>query len=273
MAAAATVVATLLVAIVSVGLAATLSFRLAGRFVPRMVSFSIGVLLATAFLHLVPEAFESGASPRRLCAVMLAGLFGFFFLEKVALYRHSHHFEGDGHHHHHGHDAHEAGRGGVFVLVGSAVHNFSDGIVIAGAFLASPWVGLAATLSILAHEIPHKLGDFVVLLNAHVPKRRAVRYASISSSAIVVGGIVGLSFLERMGALDPVRAGRRRVQLRLHLAVGPRAADASHRHARPARARRHDAGGADRARRRGRRRPERLVGRLTERPRRGVKSR
>ncbi len=198
-----TIAATLLVAVVSIVIAATLSFRLIGRFVHRMVSFSIGVLLATAFLHLVPEAFESGAPLRELCAVMLAGLFGFFFLEKIAIYRHSHHFEGDGHHHQHGHDAQEAGRGGVFVLVGSAVHNFSDGIVIASAFLASPWVGLAATLSILAHEVPHKLGDFVVLLNAHVPKRRAIVYASLSSSAIVVGGLVGLAFLERMNAWIP----------------------------------------------------------------------
>jgi zinc and cadmium transporter len=119
------------------------------------------------------------------------------------VYRHSHHFEGDGHHHAHGHDAHEAGRGGVFILVGSAVHNFSDGIVIAGAFLASPWVGIAATLSILAHEIPHKIGDFIVLSNARVPTGRAIAYASMSSSAIVVGGVVGLLFLERLTGLIP----------------------------------------------------------------------
>jgi zinc and cadmium transporter len=199
----ATIAATLAVGAISVALAAFLSFRLLGRFVNRMVSFSIGVLLATTFLHLLPEAFSSHVPIRELCGVMLAGLFGFFFLEKIAVYRHSHHFEGDGHHHAHGHDAHEAGRGGVFVLVGSAVHNFSDGVVIAGAFLASPWVGLAATLSILAHEVPHKIGDFIVLLNAHVPKRRAVAYASMSSAAVVVGGIVGLAFLERMTVLIP----------------------------------------------------------------------
>ena len=198
-----TIVATFAVAAISIALAALLSFRLLGRFVHRMVSFSIGVLLATTFLHLVPEAFESTASVRDLCIAMLVGLFGFFFLEKIAVYRHSHHFEGDGHAHADGHDAHEAGRGGVFVLVGSAVHNFSDGIVIAGAFLANPWVGLAATLSILAHEVPHKIGDFIVLLNAHVPKRRAVGYASLSSSAIVAGGIVGLVFLERIAWLVP----------------------------------------------------------------------
>jgi zinc and cadmium transporter len=198
-----TLAATFGVGLISIALAALLSYRLLGRFVHRMVSFSIGVLLATAFLHLLPEAFESSAPLRELCAVMLAGLFAFFFLEKISVYRHSHHFEGDGHHHDHGHDAHEAGRGGVFILVGSAVHNFSDGIVIAGAFLASPWVGLAATLSILAHEIPHKLGDFIVLINAHTPRRRAIGFASLSSSAIVVGGIVGLTLLERMQALIP----------------------------------------------------------------------
>ena len=200
---ASTIASTTAVGVISIALAAFLSFRLLGRFVNRMVSFSIGVLLATTFLHLIPEAFESGVPVNELCAVMLAGLFGFFFLEKIALYRHSHHFEGDGHPHAHGHDEHEAGRGGVFVLIGSAVHNFSDGIVIAGAFLASPWVGLAATLSILAHEVPHKIGDFIVLINAHVPARRAIAYASISSSAIVVGGAVGLGFLERVSDLVP----------------------------------------------------------------------
>lgn len=198
-----TIAATFVVGLISIAVAAFLSFRLLGRFVDRMVSFSVGVLLTTAFLHLLPEAIESAVPLRRLCAVMLAGLFGFFFLEKISVYRHSHHFEGDGHGHGHGHDAHTARRGGVLVLVGSAVHNFSDGIVIAGAFLTSPWVGLAATLSILAHEVPHKIGDFIVLLNASIPIRRAIVYASISGMAIVFGGLVGLAFLERLAGLVP----------------------------------------------------------------------
>ncbi len=88
----ATIVATFAVAAISIALAALFAFRLLGRFVNRMVSFSIGVLLATAFLHLIPEAFESQAPVHRLCVVMLIGIFGFFFLEKIAIYRHSHHF-------------------------------------------------------------------------------------------------------------------------------------------------------------------------------------
>ena len=196
-------VATLAVGAASVALAALLSFRLFGKLVNQMVSFSIGILLATTFLHLLPEAFESRASVRDLFVAMLIGLFGFFFLEKVAVYRHSHHFEGDGHAHLHGHDAHEAGRGGVFVLVGSAVHNFSDGIVIAGAFLAGPWIGLAATLSIFAHEVPHKISDFIVLLHAGVAKRRAILFATAASLCIVAGGVLGYAFLERMAAWIP----------------------------------------------------------------------
>lgn len=199
----ATLLATVAIATTSIALAAMLAFRVLGSFVNRLVSFSIGILLATSLLHLLPEAMASHASGRALGAVMLASVLAFFFLEKIALYRHDHHFEGDGHAHHHGHDAREAGSGGVFVLVGSAVHNFSDGIVIAGAFLADPWVGLAAALSILAHEVPHKIGDFIVLRNAGITRRRAVTLAALSSVAIVAGGCAGLVFLERIARAIP----------------------------------------------------------------------
>jgi zinc and cadmium transporter len=197
------VVSTLAVALASVGIAAQLSFRVLARFLEKMVSFSIGILLATTFLHLLPEAFESGLSRESLFAVMLAGLLGFFFLQKIALYRHSHHYEGDGHSHEHGHDAHLAGRGGALVLVGSAFHNFSDGILIAGAFLAGPMVGLAATLAIFTHEVPHKVGDFMVLLNAGIEKRRALQYAIASGCCIVAGGLVGYFLLDRVSTWIP----------------------------------------------------------------------
>ncbi len=182
----------------SVAIAALLSFRLLARFVEKMVSFSIGILLATTFLHLLPEAFHSNHEVNQLFALMFAGILGFFFLEKVALYRHSHHFEGDGHHHEHGRDKQEAGHGGALVLVGSAFHNFSDGILIAGAFLAGPWVGLTATLSIFTHEIPHKISDFIVLLHAGVGRRRAMIYATISSVCIIFGGLTGYFLLQDM---------------------------------------------------------------------------
>ena len=109
---------------------------------------------------------------------MLAGILGFFLLEKLALIHHTHHHEGDHHHHEHGHDAHEAGRGGVPILVGDAFHNFADGVVIAGAFLVDVHLGVVATLAVMAHEIPHEVGDFMILLNAGFTTTARVRLQS-----------------------------------------------------------------------------------------------
>jgi len=199
--------ATVAVGGVSIALAALVSFRWLARFVERMVSFSIGILLATTFLHLLPEAFAQHATRHadheQLFAVMLAGLLTLFFLEKLALFRHSHHYEGDGHHHEHGHDAREAGSGGTLILLGSGLHNFVDGVLIAGAFLAGPWVGLVATLAILAHEVPHKIGDFVVLLNAGLDQRRAFELALLSTLMIVAGGVCAYFLLEHVEAWIP----------------------------------------------------------------------
>nr|WP_217447008.1 ZIP family metal transporter [Cupriavidus basilensis] len=183
--------------------AALLSLTVASRVVERMVSFSVGVLLATALLHSLPEAFESGADPRALFGTLLAGLLGFFLLEKVALLRHSHHHEGDGHHHHHGHDREEAGRSGMTILVGDTFHNFADGIVIAAAFLADPHIGLVTALAIAAHEIPQEVGDFIVLLNAGFSKARAFAFNLLSSLAAIAGGVVGYYLLDQMSGWIP----------------------------------------------------------------------
>ena len=107
------VLATLLGGVASVLIAASLTASLLERVVKRLVSFSVGVLLGTALLHVLPEAFESHADPRALFLTLLAALMFFFLLEKAELYRHSHHHEGDDphHDHHHGFDAEQAGRG------------------------------------------------------------------------------------------------------------------------------------------------------------------
>ena len=117
------VLITALAGITSVLIAATFSVGLLSKMVNNMVSLSVGILLATALLHSLPEAFSMpGTSPQLLFATLLAGLLGFFLLEKIALLRHDHHHEGDGHHHHHGHDAENAGRSGWMILVGDGIH-------------------------------------------------------------------------------------------------------------------------------------------------------
>ncbi|MBV8666228.1 MAG: ZIP family metal transporter [Burkholderiaceae bacterium] len=182
---------------VSISAAAVFSFALLSRMVERMVSLSVGILLATSLLHALPEAFESTADARTLFATLFGGLLAFFLLEKTAILRHSHHHEGDGHSHEHGHDAHEAGRAGWMILVGDGMHNFTDGILIAAAFLANPQLGIVTGLAIIAHEIPQEIGDFIVLLNAGFTRKRAYLYNLICSLMAVAGGLLGYAMLGR----------------------------------------------------------------------------
>ncbi|HSI59082.1 MAG TPA: ZIP family metal transporter [Ideonella sp.] len=185
------VLATLLGGVLSVVIAASLTFAVLGKLVKHLVSLSAGVLLATALLHVLPEAFESQADTHRLFATLLGGLLFFFLLEKAELYRHAHHHEGDGHGHHHHFDSEQAGRGGLSVLVGDSIHNFCDGIIIAAAFVSSPELGLTTALAITLHEIPQEVGDTIVLINAGFSRRKALLYNAASGLAAVVGGVLG----------------------------------------------------------------------------------
>ena len=195
--------ATLVAGALSISAAAVFSFTLLSKMVERLVSLSVGIMLSTSLLHALPEAFESGASPHKLFATLLAGLLAFFLLEKLALLRHSHHHEGDGHHHAHGHDAREAGKSGWMILIGDGMHNFTDGILIAAAFLANPELGIVTALAIVAHEIPTEIGDFIVLLNAGFSRMRAYVFNLLCSLLSVAGGLLGYYTLDRASGLIP----------------------------------------------------------------------
>ena len=197
------VLATFAGGLLSVVIAASLTVGLLGRIVPHLVSLSTGVLLGTALLDVLPEAFESKASPQSLFVTLLAGLIFFFLLEKAELYRHGHHHEGDHHHHHHGFDVAQAGRGGWTVLMGDSIHNFCDGIIIAAAFLADTRLGVVTALAIIAHEIPQEVGDYIVLLNAGFSRARALAYNAASGMAAVVGGVIGYFVVGPWEALFP----------------------------------------------------------------------
>ena len=197
------VIATFVGGLLSVVIAASLTATVLSRVVQHLVSLSAGVLLGTALLDVLPEAFESQASPQALFGTLLAGLLFFFLLEKAELYRHSHHHEGDEHHHHHGFDHEQAGRGGWSVIMGDSVHNFCDGIIIAAAFLADTRLGVVTSLAIIAHEIPQEVGDYIVLLNAGFSRGRALLYNALSGLAAVLGGVVGYFIVGPWEALFP----------------------------------------------------------------------
>lgn len=197
------VAANLASTVVSLSLAALLGFRWLSGLVDRLVHVSIGLLLATALVHLVPEALAGGLAPPALGWTVLLGILGMFVLEKLTLIHHTHHHEGDGHDHHHGHDAHEVGRGAYPILVADALHNFADGVVIAAAFLVNVHAGVLTALAVLAHEIPHEIGDFMILLNAGFSRRRSFGFLLLSGMSAVLGGLAGYFLLASAQALLP----------------------------------------------------------------------
>ena len=188
---------------VSVVIAATAAFRLKPIALERMVSFSIGLMLATSLIHTIPEALETKTNVTHLFYVLLGSILLFFLLQKFALLRHNHHHEHDGHAHAQGHDAHIAGSGGWMIVLGGSFHNFTDGLVIAAAFLTDKHLGLLTALAIAAHEIPHKLGDFVVLLSAGFNRKRALLMDLLSSATVIAGGVFGWWLLGETQAAVP----------------------------------------------------------------------
>ena len=187
----------------SITLAALLSFSILAKMIELMISLSVGMMLSTALLHALPEAFEMHVEPDRLFITLLIGLLAFFLLEKFAILRHSHHHEGDGHHHEEGFDKHEAGHSGWMILVGHGFHCITDGILIAAAFLTNFYLGLITALAILAHEIPQQVGDFIVLLNAGFPRKRALLYSMSNTVTSMTGAFIGYFTLERAQNLIP----------------------------------------------------------------------
>ena len=196
---------TLAAGIGSVWLAAILSFGVLARYTQHMLSLAAGALLATAFMHLLPEAFESQASAHDLFATLLAGLVFFFLLDKAELWHHGHEHGGGsshGHGHVHDHEHHhhsEAKSGGWAVLAGDSVHAFGDGILIASAFMADLRLGIVASLAVLVHEVPHHMGDLVVLRQSSNNNRRAaIVKVSLAGAVTALGGIIGYALVDQL---------------------------------------------------------------------------
>ena len=188
-----TVLACLVGGILSIVIAGIFAFRISALWLHRWVAFSAGVMLASTFFNILPEVYELAPNQlHELLGVLLLGILAFFFLEKLTIWRHSH-----------GDESNLAAPVAWNVLIGDAFHNFVDGILIAAAFLADPWLGLTTTIAVIAHEIPQELGDFVVLLHAGLSKRKAFVFNGLSSMASVLGGVLGYLALEKLQIYIP----------------------------------------------------------------------
>jgi len=199
-----------------------------------LLSLAAGALLSTAFMHLLPEALESGRQAHQLFATLLVGLVFFFLLDKAELWHHGHeHHHGhagdaagsDGHAHVHAHDLHRhdgrahahrhahgdahdtavprTGTGGWAVLTGDSVHCFGDGILIASAFMADTRLGAVAALAVLAHEVPHHIGDLAVLRQTSGSRKAALLKVSLAGAVTPLGGLIGWWLVDRLAAYLP----------------------------------------------------------------------
>ncbi|MGZ8947764.1 MAG: ZIP family metal transporter [Methylococcaceae bacterium] len=178
---------------------------------PHGISFAIGALLAVAFWGLIPEAFAE-VKPEQfqaLSGTILAGILGFFVLEKLLIWRHCHYGrceahgedgQGDdhahGHSHSHGHS--NAKSAGVLIILGDSIHNFVDGVLIAAAFLTDVQLGIVTSLAVAAHEIPQEVGDFAILLDSGYSKGKALFYNILASLTTVLGGVLAYFSLENL---------------------------------------------------------------------------
>lgn len=230
------VLACLLGGVLSVCVAALFALNAKKHWVPLLVSYAIGALLAAVFLEILPHAIETSPNIEAMTATMLFGVLLFFTLEKLVLWRHCHgeHCEMHAMHdeahcpelhpeqqgskkpqgaikfklpqaqpaqvvgHHHAH-AHDGGRSGLMIMVGDTFHNFVDGVLICAAFMVDMQVGLVTALAIIAHEIPQEVGDFLILLHSGYSKKKAFLFNIASSLATLAGGLIaylGLNLVE-----------------------------------------------------------------------------
>jgi len=162
-----------------------------------LLSLAAGALLATAFMHLLPEALESSAGAHDLFATLLVCLVLFFLLDKAELWHHGHE-HGHEHGHHHAHTHATPRTGGWAVLTGDSVHCFGDGVLIASAFMADARLGWVAALSVLAHEVPHHMGDLLVLRQTSASRRAALVKVSLAGAMTGLGGLGGFFLVEQL---------------------------------------------------------------------------
>lgn len=151
--------------------------------IPYLISYAAGTLLGSAFLGMIPAGLQY-AQVLPIMATVLAGMVLFFMLERLVLLLHCHE------------NACKARGAAPLILIGDAVHNFVDGVVIAAAFLTSIPLGISTSLAIIAHEIPQEVGDFAILLDSGYGRVKALLLNGLSSLATLLGAVLAYFWLD-----------------------------------------------------------------------------
>lgn len=203
---AAILIATAAGSLLSLLLAAIVAMSARPHWVPVLVSYAIGALLGASLLEVLPEAVDMGGDIHTVSKALLGGILLFFLLEKLVLWRHCHDEICEAHGTH-VKLQHDHGRSGLMITVGDTFHNFVDGIIIAGAFLADFRLGVVTSLAIIAHEIPQEIGDFLILLHSGYTRTQALLLNFLTAVATLIGALVGYYALSLLKGWTPVLLG------------------------------------------------------------------
>jgi len=190
-----TIVSVLLVSIISLVGIVTLSFpkALLKKILLFLVSFATGALFGGVFFHLLPEAADDGWN-LAISLYILAGIILFFVFEKFIRWRHCHEPTNDEHPHHLA----------PMNLLGDGIHNFTDGLIIAGSYLVSVPLGMATTLAVVFHEIPQEIGDFGILIYAGYSIKKALILNFLIALTAFLGAIVTLIISSKIGNISSI---------------------------------------------------------------------
>ncbi|MBT3298160.1 ZIP family metal transporter [archaeon] len=150
-----------------------------------LLSISVGTLLGSVFIHFLPEAMETGQGSLEIAIYILTGFLAFFMIEKLI---HWHHHKDCVTNKPHNHAYHLA----PMNLIGDGIHNFLDGLVIAGAYAVNIPLGIAATISVIFHEVPQEIADFGVLLYSGLSKKKALLFNFMSALTALAGAFLGI---------------------------------------------------------------------------------
>jgi zinc and cadmium transporter len=181
----------------AVSLVGILLFVLSESFVRRaivpLVSFSTGVLLGDVFIHMIPELSENNLLEKGV-PYILGGILASFVIEKIVHWQHCHVFPSEDHHH----------PVGIMTLVGDGVHNFVDGLLIAGSFFVSMELGIATTVAVVLHEIPQEIGDFAILLYSGYSRSKAVLFNLLSAACAILGALIAIFFVGSVQGIEHI---------------------------------------------------------------------
>ena len=169
------------------------------KYADYFVSFAVGSLLGASFLEIIPHAYELSGDLHQVSFVVLIGILAFFTLEKFLVWRHCH----GPHCENHSPVVNNDLKKGSILIIGDCFHNFIDGILISSAFLVDIKLGLITALAIIAHEIPHEISNFSILINSGYRLSRALLLNILSGFAMIFGAILAYFILNDLVDLIP----------------------------------------------------------------------